>query len=77
MIDDRLQRRDLIRMLDGSLWRVEYVNECRAHIRAVNGRHVQIAGRAFTARGGTLDISPHSFVEFVKRDARIARTRAS
>ena len=71
--DDRLQRRDVIRMLDGSLWRVEYVNECRAHIRAVNGRHVEIAGRVFTAPGRTLDISPYSAVDLVKRDARISR----
>lgn len=70
---DRLQRRDLVRMPNGSHWRVEYVNECRAHIRAVNGRRVEIADRAFTAQGSTLDISPNSAIEIVKRDARVKR----
>ena len=73
MIDDRLQRRDLIRMPDGSRWRVDYVNECRAHIRQLAGRRVQIGERTFQAPGRTLDISPHSYVDLVKRDARIAR----
>lgn len=68
---DTLQRRDVIRLHDGRLYRVEHVNLSRAHCRAVAGDAVTIGDRTFAAAGRELDISPHSCVEVVTRDKRI------
>lgn len=59
---------DYVRCQDG-VWRVEYVNECRAYLRPVRGNKVTIRDddgnviRDFTAKGRGISIGPTSLVE--------------
>ncbi len=55
----------------GSLWRVDYVNPCRARIVPLSKRHVVLAdGREFDAERGGINISPDSPLEVVTDVAR-------
>lgn len=57
------------------LWRVDYVNDCRARIVPLNKRHVHLNdGREFDADRNGVSISPNSFVEIVT-DIEQARTK--
>ena len=59
----------------GSLWRVDYVNECRARIVPLAKRHVTMAdGREFDAERTGTSIGPTSFVEVIE-DIEQERTR--
>ncbi len=50
-----------------ALWRVDYINECRARIVPLAKRHVILAdGREFDAERGGVNISPNSPLEVVE-----------
>lgn len=61
-----LRKGEIVRY-GSSLWRVDYVNECRARIVPLAKRHVVLAdGREFEAERGGVNISPNSLLEVVE-----------
>lgn len=68
----RLKAGQVIRR-GNELWRVAYVNDCRARIVPLSKKTVIIDGQSFEAARAGLDIAPHAWVEIVT-DLDRART---
>lgn len=51
---------------DKALWRVDYVNDCRARLVPLVKRHIEIDGHAFEGEQRGVNVSPNSFLEVVE-----------